>query len=403
VVLEPTRISADALRAVDAGRKTSDKSPYVSRALRALQQATLVTSPTEDDIKKVLIPAAIAADAAAEAALRALADQEGCSGSNALCLREDGSCVDRGSGSTCGARVSSGQSLVVRVLGWPGLVAAGRVHVSFTVYARNESLTTPSAPTTFAAKLAPPPTDLGHIVALIQAAGAQSPALLATATSPAPAATDDFVRVVFSRDADPESATLPPALSPTATDDPAMATSAVRDVSVNPGTYYLDFGLMLPLTLDQSVVATPDISTGERTLSVRTDARIVPAFVINAYPGGRLRSRVSSFCNGPLHCAASWLGMQLGVGVGSPNHPPAGELYLGSLFTPISGLSFSSGLALVNQQIYPATYHDGAILPAGATLTPATHWYAEPYVGFSASLDLLTLILNAFQSVTTKK
>jgi hypothetical protein len=170
------------------------------------------------------------------------------------------------------------------------------------------------------------------------------------------------------------------------------------EMNVDPGRYYVDLGVMIPFTVDRSIQTVTDIASGQNRLAVKWNARIVPAFVINIYPGGRARGRVSSG-DGPNISANLW-GIQAGTGLAFTNRP-FGEFYLGGLLTPISGLSFSIGAALINEQVLRTGEVTGMLLRPGATYTPDTRYMLWPYVGFSATLDFLDVLRQGVARATT--
>jgi hypothetical protein len=84
------------------------------------------------------------------------------------------------------------------------------------------------------------------------------------------------------------------------------------------------------------------------------------------------------------------------MGLDFASHP-FGELYGGLLCTPVTGISLSFGLALVNEQILHANDSEGMYLPRGQTYTPDTQYMPWPYGGVSATLDFLDLIHTGVQ------
>jgi hypothetical protein len=291
----------------------------------------------------------------------------------------------------------AGDVLQVDVIGNADAVSKDRVHLHFIVTVSNDSITDAplrvGAAKPAAAPGPAPPTDIVDCLKKadadiagpqLQAAKKDARTVLTTAASDAIVPGDTALTILFTRDP----ATALPGID-------ADAISVRHTFDVDPGKYVVDFGVMLPVTLDRSVQAVPDLASGQRRLYVKYNARINPAFVINVYPAKRDKGRISSWDNSKRIPDNLW-GFQLGMGLDFASHP-FGELYGGLLCTPVTGISLSFGLALVNEQILHANDSEGMYLPRGQTYTPDTQYMPWPYGGVSATLDFLDLIHTGVQ------
>jgi hypothetical protein len=326
------------------------------------------------------------------------AETQRCQQDLVVCLDENGKVDD------VVPTLVPGDVLNVDVVGFESHVAKSRVHLHFSLKSLNASILAPptsssSAPANAAPKNAAeeaPPPDPTKVVACltdvdqgIQKAIAvqttQGPKIaLATGSGGPVSASDTGVTVTFVRDA----------AGAGSTDKVTAAATNTIQLEVNPGQYAVDFGVMVPFTVDRQVQAVADLASGQERISSKWNARIVPAFVINAYPGGRARGRVFS-----AHSSDLW-GFQFGTGLNFASHP-FGEFYGGVLFTPISGMSVSIGGALVNEQVTQSGQSVGMYLPAGTSYSPSSQYMFWPYLGLSASLDFLDMLRTAWVSATT--
>lgn len=169
-------------------------------------------------------------------------------------------------------------------------------------------------------------------------------------------------------------------------------------IAINHGKYYIEVGVLLPFVYNGSrkVTGAPIPGTGgDQTLTVKETWQITPALVINVFPGGRSRGKITSFEIGNVcRSLANLLGIQAGIDLDLSR--PFDRFYVGGVFAPVTGLSLNAGLALLEGEFIPKNYRNGLLLPQGESFTPDIKFMPRFYFGLTATLDLLTTLSRGF-------
>jgi len=190
------------------------------------------------------------------------------------------------------------------------------------------------------------------------------------------------------------------------------STDAVKTTNSFPvvqGRYYVDLGLLVPFTFrgERNVVGEELPGSGAQRLAVEHEMP-TPALaaMLNVFPGGRRVGIFQSFAEqkrciapGRRACrkinrqrgAANSLGFQLGLDLDFTD--PADAFYLGTLFEPISGLSFNAGLSVRKGEFLRAGQREGQLIVEDSDLTPKIWPIARPYVGVTLSLDIVRALI----------
>lgn len=169
-------------------------------------------------------------------------------------------------------------------------------------------------------------------------------------------------------------------------------------IPINHGKYYIEVGVLLPFVYNGSrkVTGAPIPGTGgDQTLTVKETWQITPALVLNVFPGGRSRGKITSFEIGNVcRSLANLLGIQAGIDLDLSR--PFDRFYVGGVFAPVTGLSLNAGLALLEGEFIPKNYRNGLLLPQGESFTPDIKFMPRFYFGLTATLDLLTTLSRGF-------
>jgi len=146
---------------------------------------------------------------------------------------------------------------------------------------------------------------------------------------------------------------------------------------------------------DRTVQAHPVVGSRDLRLAVEEDWHVTAAVALDYFPAGRQRGQLSSFRNCRTRsCIENWLGVQAGLGLGSPFK----EWYLGLVFEPVSGFNLAVGAALLKGDFLAPGRAEGMVVPAGDVDSANSKFMFRPYIGFSITQDVFNALERASSS-----
>ena len=194
-----------------------------------------------------------------------------------------------------------------------------------------------------------------------------------------------------------------------ASDGKVEAKEAHR-VRIEHGLYYVDAGLLVPFVPRGKREVAATNRNGAQVVGVDEKLHVTGALAINVFPGGRRKDALSPFedlrCDDRLP-ARDWqkcrrravgrpfaelFGIQLAADF---NGDLTDQFYFGAVFEPLTGLTLSTGLALIELDTLPKGVIEGQLVTSDADLEASSKHAPRWYGGFTLSYDLVRFIQNA--------
>lgn len=174
------------------------------------------------------------------------------------------------------------------------------------------------------------------------------------------------------------------------------------------GHYYVDVGLMVPFVLDGQQTLTDRAENGARYVLLERKLLVTAALALNVFPGGRRKDALTPF--GDLGCDprlearelkrcrrravgrpfAELFGFQLGVDLDITNLTD--RFFFGVVIEPLTGLTFSTGLAVIEVEEPRDRVYEGQLVTMESDLAPVRRHRPRWYGAFVLSYDLVRFV-----------
>ena len=185
------------------------------------------------------------------------------------------------------------------------------------------------------------------------------------------------------------------------------------------GKYYIDLGLFVPFAIAGKRKVVARQIGQERYLAVETDLSVTAGLAMNVFPGGRRRGEFTPWSN--LRCPAEakgialrncrrrararpWaelLGLQIGADLDVRD--PIDQFYFGLVLEPVTGVTLSSGVAVMKIDHLKAGLSEGQLVASDDDMVARQLYGVRPFLSFGLSLDLVQAIRAARERLAAQK
>lgn len=190
---------------------------------------------------------------------------------------------------------------------------------------------------------------------------------------------------------------------------------ASHSFEINHGFYYVDVGLFVAFVPGGKQNISARNLGDERYLATTRDLHVTAGLAINVFPGGRRRGELTAFSNlgcdesGQVDCkkyrrrrrAADLLGLQVGVDLDIRD--PLDQFYLGLVFEPVTGVTFSVGAAVLKVDQLGVALSEGQLVASDADLKPRSVYEIRPCFSVGLSFDLFQAVRAARERASKRE
>lgn len=193
-------------------------------------------------------------------------------------------------------------------------------------------------------------------------------------------------------------------------DDTTVTVRARHRARIDHGLYRIDVGILVPFVPRGQQDIDVFSRGGSRFVDVRERLHVTGALALNVFPGGRRKDVISPFedlgCDSRLP-AQQWLrcrrrsvgrpiaelfGLQLAADF---NSNLLDQIYVGVVMEPLTGLTFSTGVAILEVEDLATGVFEGQLVTSESDLVARQHHVARWYGGFTLSYDIVRFVQNA--------